>query len=217
MKIIECEQGSPEWINARIGLPTASNFDKIITPTGNASKSADRYLGKLAAEWFLGQCLDDFERPFMQRGTDLESSAVAAYEINNDVDTVKVGLCMLDDGSAGASPDRLVGDDGLLEIKCPSAEVHMMYVLGGPPDDYFVQIQGQLWVTGRKWCDLLCFHPTLPSVSKRYTRDEKFIERLAVEVVKLTARLAAAKDKLAGDKSEHDAANVDEELPAELS
>lgn len=205
MIIHPAKQGAPEWIAARIGLPTASNFDQIVTPGGKASTSAAKYLAQLAAEWFLGCSLDDIETPYMERGTQLEASAVAWYELATDSDTQEVGLCLLDDGSAGASPDRLVGEDGALEIKCQSPQVHMQYVLGGIGSKYRVQVQGQLWVTGRKWCDLCSFHPTLPRAKVRIERDDEFIASLEREVGKFVADLAAARERLAVDKSERDA------------
>lgn len=204
MKIIDCKQGTQEWLDARLGIPTASAFDRIITKTGKPSASADRYLGKLAAEWFLGESLDDFASPFMERGTSMEASAVKFYEFTGDVATKPVGFVVRDDGRVGASPDRLVGDDGLLEIKCPSAEVHMTYVLGGVTDEYKVQQQGQLWICEREWCDLLCYHPVLPRATARIYRDEAFIKTLAELIDEFLARLEQAKARLAGDKAERD-------------
>lgn len=215
MRIINVKQGTDEWLRARLGLPTASNFDRLITKTGKPSASADRYLARLCAEWFMGYPLDEMQTPFMERGSALEAEAVAYYEFETDSTTSEVGLCLTDDGKAGASPDRLVGDDGLLEIKCPSPEVHMGYLLGGLTDEYRVQVQGQLWVTGREWCDLLSFHPTIPRATVRIERDEDFIGALADIVANFAARLDAAKAKLEPTRAEQRAALS--ELPAMLS
>jgi predicted phage-related endonuclease len=204
---VKCEQGSPEWIAARIGLPTASNFDMIITPTGKASEQMPKYLAKLAAEYFLDVSLDEAVSQFMERGSEMEAEAVRRYEFDMDVEARKVGLCMTDDGKAGASPDRLVGDDGLLEIKCPSAVVHMEHLLGGVTAEYRVQVQGQLWVTGRKWCDLLFYNPVLPHVRTRFDRDDEFIDVLATRVLAFAERLDAAKARLAPLKAKQ---NVEE-------
>lgn len=216
MKILRMEQGSPEWLASRIGLPTSSNFDRIVTKTGKPSAAADRYLAKLVAEWFMGTSLDDADSGFMERGRQLEPEAIAAYEFAHDLDTERVGLCLTDDGGAGCSPDRLVGPDGLLECKCPSAEIHMMYLLDGPPSDYFCQVQGQLLVTGRKWCDLYCWHPYMPSVTRRYGRDDEFLELLGAELGKFTARIASAKATLKDVKADYDA-KLREDVPAEFS
>ena len=217
MIVVQCEQNSSEWVRARLGLPTASNFDLIVTRSGKASSSADKYLAKLAAEWFLGQSLDDYQSGFMERGHDLEPQAIAAYEFAHDVDVQRVGLCLRDDRSAGASPDGLVGSDGLLEIKNRGAASHMLAVLNGPDNDHFVQVQGQLWVCERKWVDLQLSHPSLPHVTRRYERDEDFIAILAAEVGKFAKRLADAKAKLAKDKAAYDAskpAPVEDDVPA---
>lgn len=204
--VLDCQQGSPEWLRARLGLPTASNFDKVCTPTGKLSASSDRLLAKLAAEWFLGVSLDDADSGFMQRGRDLEPEAAAWYEFDTNQTTTPVGLILRHDRKVGASPDRLVGDDGLLEIKCPSAEVHMTYLLGGMTNDYRCQVQGQLWITGRQWSDLCSYHPSMPKVKVRFERDEDFIALLAEAMDKFIVRLDAAKVKLAGEKSAHDEA-----------
>jgi hypothetical protein len=203
VRIVDVQQGSPEWIQARLGLPTASSFDRLLTKTGKVSASASKYLAELAAEWYLGAPLSDYQSPFMERGSQMEQEAVAFYEMANDVDTVPVGLCLTDCGRAGASPDRLVGDDGCLEIKCPSAAVHMHYVLHGAPDEYRPQAQGQLWVTGRKWVDLLCFHPSIESVLVRVERDEDYIADMEAVVFAFADRLAEAKERLAGDRAKH--------------
>lgn len=220
MKIIDVEQGSAAWIEARLGLPTASNFASILTRTGKPSGGQERYLAELVAEWFLGEPVSDYVSEFMQRGTKEEASAIAAYEFDKDVDTETVGLCLTDDGRAGASPDRLVaGGVGLVEIKVPSAVVQTMYVLSGPPDDYKVQVQGQLWVCERQWDDLYLYHPHLPNVWYRHERDDKFIGLLSAEVRAFCDRLDAAKAKLADRRAEYlaqKAANVDNEVPAEL-
>lgn len=204
MKIIPCKQGTPEWMAARIGIPTASSFDRIITKTGKPSASADRYLAKLVAEWYLGCSLDDYVSQFMERGTEMEASAVRFYEFATGVDTQEVGFIVRDDGRCGASPDRLVGDNGLLEIKCPSPEVHMTYVLGGLSDEYKVQQQGQLWVAEREWCDLLSFHPVLPRATVRVFRDEPFIETLSGLMRDFLERLDDAKARLLPQKAERD-------------
>ncbi len=100
----------------------------------------------------------------MDRGSQMEADAVAFYELQRDCDTVKVGFITNDDGSVGASPDRLVGESGLLEIKVPSEAVHMSYLLGSGSayEAYKVQMQGQLWVSGKAFNDSLSFHPELP-------------------------------------------------------
>lgn len=203
MKILDVKQGSPEWLQARLGIPTASNFDRIVTKTGKLSSACDRYLAQLCAEWFIGEPLDAPATDMMARGNGMEAEAVRFYEFQAGVDTTPVGLCLRDDGKVGGSPDRLVGTDGGLEIKCPSATVHMMYLLGEPPDDYRCQVQGILWLTGRKWWDLLCFNPALPECLVRHERDPAFIAQLAAAVEAFVMRLDEAKERLKDQKVAH--------------
>jgi hypothetical protein len=104
----------------------------------------------------------------------------------------QVGFCTLDDGTFGCSPDSLVGDDGMLEIKCPSPAVHVGYLLGDKlPTTYRAQVQSQLFVTGRAWCDFLSYHPDLPPLLVRVEPDPKWHAKFAEELEKFTALLAS--------------------------
>lgn len=193
MKIIQCVQGSPEWHKARLGVPTASHFASIITPkTRKPSASAEKYAHELVGGWLTGIPADAVETAYMARGTALEAQAVAYYELQRDVTTAKVGFCLRDDESAGCSPDRLVGDDGGLEIKCPSAHVQIANILN-MTDEHFTQIQGCMYVTGRKWWDLLSYHPDLPPALVRFTRDEEYMTALEPALAAFGVRLAAMK------------------------
>lgn len=186
MLLHECIQGTQRWLELRSGRPTSSEFDKIITPGGAPSKSASGYCNKLLVEVMLGRPLAGVEMPWMKRGKDMEAEAVRYYELLRDVDTVPIGFITTDDGRIGASPDRLVGDDGLLEIKCPSDETHSKYLaahvdalLGaagsGVYEAYKVQCQGQLFVAEREWSDVESYYPGLPEALTRVHRDDKFI------------------------------------------
>lgn len=179
MIIHDVEQGSQAWLDLRVGVATASQFDQIITPkTQKPSASMAKYAYKLLAEKALGQSLDDASSMWMERGKELEPEARAWYELTQGVDVRQVGFITSDDGLVGCSPDGLVGEDGGLEIKCPSATVHMGYLLGGVEDAYKCQVQGGLWVTGRAWWDFLSYCPGLPPVLLRFTRDAGFIASL---------------------------------------
>lgn len=176
MIIIDVEQGTPEWLRARMGRPTASKFKSIMTPkTRKPSASAHGYMCSLLAERVFGVPTDDATTDFMQRGSILEHRAVSYYELTAGVETTKVGFIMDDDGRYGCSPDRLIGEDGLLEVKCPSAAVHISALLGHEDDEYFSQCQGQMLVTGRKWVDNLFYNPALPPRIVRIKRDDEFI------------------------------------------
>lgn len=179
MKIIDCDQGSIEWLKARLGLPTASDFSNIITPGGDRSTSADKYANTLIAEAMVGEPVESFESPWMSRGKEFEEEAAKAYALLTDSKLVKVGFCTNDEGTAGCSPDRLVDDDGLLEIKIPSPAQHVHYLLTRKVDrTYWPQLQGQLYVTGRKWVDWVSYHPKMPAVIIRVIPNETYIADL---------------------------------------
>lgn len=179
MKVHDCKQGTPEWSALRAGIPTASSFDNIITPTGKASTSRTKYMHTLLAERMMGRPIVPFTSSWMDRGQTLEAEACAYYESMRELDTEKVGFVTNDEGTIGASPDRFVGDRGLLELKCPSEHVHVGYLLTkSVAAAYYPQAQGQLWVTEREWSDVVSYHPDLPHAIIRVERDEKFIATL---------------------------------------
>ena len=135
-------------------------------------------------------CLEFMSR-WMDRGSQMEQDAVEFYEFTRDQKTVKVGCVTNADGTIGCSPDRLVGDDGLLEIKCPSEAVHMSYLLGSGSafEAYGVQMQGQLWISQKCFNDSLSFHPELPPALLRIERDEAFIRILEDQVTTFSLEL----------------------------
>jgi len=180
MKVWQVQQGTQEWLRVRAGIPTASAFDSIVTPSGKPSKSAERYMYTLLAERLMGHPVTEHVSFWMNRGSEMEARAVRFYELQRDLDSTPVGFITTDDGKIGASPDRLVGEDGLLEIKCPSEHVHMSYLLksGSAYEAYKVQVQGQLLVTTRNWTDVLSWHPELPPALLRIHRDQAFIDIL---------------------------------------
>src|SRR5215831_453947 len=185
MKIYNCIQGTTEWLNLRKGIPTASSFHHIVTPKGNYTSAGQyKYMCALIAERLLERPLTEHVSFYMERGSQMEEDAVEFYQLARDCDTVPIGFVTNDDGTVGASPDRFVGDEGSLEIKCPKETVHVSYLLqeGGAYSEYKIQAQGQLWVSERKWVDVLSYHPELPEALVRIERDDKFIEILAHEV-----------------------------------
>jgi hypothetical protein len=184
MIILNHEQGSPEWYQARLGVPSASNFSKLITATGKPSTSAEGYINQLIAESVTGERADFYTNAHMERGTLLEPEARAYYEFMRDLETAEVGFCLHDTIRAGCSPDALVGPGGL-EIKCPSGAVHVSYLRsGGLPAAYKQQVMGCMWITGADWWDFLSYHPDMPSLLLRVERDQKYIDLLAAEVEK---------------------------------
>ena len=177
----EVEQGSFAWHTLRLGIPTASCFDRILTPGGKPSRQAECYLNELLAEWMIGRPIPGAETQWMVRGHELEEDAVNAYEFHANATTAKVGIITTDDGMVGASPDRLVDDDRLLEIKCPKHSTHAGYMLTGKiEDEYRPQLQGQLWITERKAVDIVSYYPELAPVVISVPRDDAYIGDLAV-------------------------------------
>jgi hypothetical protein len=194
---LDVEPGSLAWLEARMAIPTASNFGRILTPkTMRISAQAETYRNELLSEWLLGEPFSGDITEFMQRGTELEPDAIAWYEMQRDADVSPPGFLLTDDRRYGATPDGLIGTEGGLEIKCPSAAVHVGYLLDMESDKYKAQVQGGLLVSERDWWDLVSYHPTLPSVVVRVYRDEAFIEALRGVLTAFCDQLDAAKEYL---------------------
>lgn len=173
MITINCEQGTDEWFQARLGIPTASEFSKIITPAKlEPSRSADTYIHKLVAEWLRGKPDESFQSDWMKRGHEVEVEARDFYMFHTDRDVTQVGFCLDDKKAFGCSPDGLL-DEGGLEIKCPSPGVHVGYLLAGKvPTEYRLQVLGSLLVTGHKWWDFLSYHPDMKPLLVRTNRSD---------------------------------------------
>lgn len=193
-------QGSEAWLEARLGIPTASEFDRIVTPAKLQLASAStKYMCLKLAEWMYGAPLEAFVSPWMERGAALEAEAVRYYEMERDVETSTVGLVTTDDGMIGASPDRLVGDDGLLEQKCPALETHVGYMLDPASlvAEYRMQVQGQLWACAdREWCDVQSYYPGFPSVIERVKREERVQSALELHVPAFVETMLRAREAL---------------------
>ena len=183
MLVSNFEQGSNEWLQSRLGKPTASNFGKLITPTGKPSTSAEGYINELIAQRITGELPEFYTNAAIERGNELEPAAKALYEFINDVEVAEVGLCLHDTLDCGASPDGLIGVDGGIEIKCPLPHTHIAYLREGVvPSKYIPQIQGCLWITGREWWDFMSYHPAMEDLIVRVERDNEYIKKLADQV-----------------------------------
>lgn len=178
-------QGSPEWLAEKAGKPSASNFDKIVTTKGEPSKSAQKYLYQLAGERVAGLKEETYQNGAMQRGIELEAEARQFYEMVKDCKVDQIGLCYPNEKKLySCSPDGLIGKDGLIEIKCPLIPAHVSYLIDGVlPTEYFQQVQGQLFITGRKWLDFVSYFPGLKPLIVRVTPDKEFIKKLEAELV----------------------------------
>jgi len=197
MIIIKCEQGTEEWFQARLGIPTASEFSKIITPAKmEPSRSADGYIDKLVGEWLTGEPDESFQSDWMKRGHDTEQEGRDFYTFHTGVDVMQVGFCMEDAKKWGCSPDGLVGEDGGVEIKCPSPGIHVGYLKGNKvPTAYKLQVLGSLLITGREWWDFVSYHPKAPALIIRTLAADK-----REDLAKLQTALVATNKKIYDSK-----------------
>lgn len=183
------EQRTPEWHAARCGKATASRIADIIARTQKGwGTSRANYAAELVAERLSGCQAEGFSSPAMRHGTETEPEARAAYSFRQDVDVEEIGF--VDHpriGMSGASPDGLIGEDGLVEIKCPHTATHIATLLGQTiPAKYETQMLWQMACTGRQWCDFASYDPRLPESMrlfvKRLHRDEEAIAKLEADV-----------------------------------
>jgi len=183
MRIVDCLQGSEEWERWR-NRPTASEFHKFCTPAkGDYSSQATEYAAKIVAKR-LGVYTEPPPSFWMEWGIEHEPNAKLAYTKQTGRTIRDVGFVLPDGTDAyGCSPDGLVGDDGLFEGKCPKPETLIAYhALGILPLLYKPQIQGQLLITGRAWCDFYAWHPELTPFLLRVEADEEYQVKLATNL-----------------------------------
>ena len=179
MLVFNLEQGTEAWLKLRLGIPTTSNFGKIITPTGKKSTSANKYVRTLVSQAIFGRYQEAPKSYAMERGNELEPLAVECYASITNTKPEEVGFITTKDGRIGCSPDRLIGKDGLLEVKCPLEDKHTANLLDGVIDpQYYPQVQGQIAMTGRKWCDWMSFHPDSSPSIVRVERDDEYIKKM---------------------------------------
>lgn len=185
MKFIDCRQGTHEWFAARVGVCTASRFSDACGRTKDLEPNAAclNYVAQVALEIVSEERVDDpYETPEMRRGRELEPEARIAYQARRNVFVSERGICLTDDERFGYSTDGDVDPDGAIEIKCPDSARKMLAIWReGEIGEYWHQIQGGLWITGRAWCDLVVYDPRLRFVGKnlyirRLKRDDDFID-----------------------------------------
>lgn len=203
MKVIDCSQNSPEWFAARLGRVTASNMDMIISPTGKESTQADKYMNRLIAEIITGQNEESFKgNAHTERGKEYEQESVDYYAFLNDCEPQPIGFCTTDDGFIGCSPDRLIGADGILEIKTGLGHIFIESALNEKLEqEHRPQTQTALHVMPeRKWVDTMLYHPRMKKqIIVRSTRNEPYIETMKTLVSqfrsKMQARITLLKSK----------------------
>ena len=185
LEIFTFEQGKPEWFAARAGIPTASEFDTVMAKGrsgGGRGETSKKYMRTLLGELLTGTVQESYSNAHMQRGTAMEPQAREMYAmLNDDADIKQVGF--MRNGRKGASPDSLVGNNGLLEIKTKMPHLQIEVLLAGTfPVEHKAQVQGQLWIAEREWCDFMSYWPGLPPFITRVFRDDQYIRGLAVEI-----------------------------------
>lgn len=180
-------QGSEEWFAARLGRATASRFEDLLATTKTGvSASRANYRAQLVCERMTGKAEESFESAAMKWGTENEPFARMAYEAETGLIVEETGFIQHPELMAGASPDGLVGTDGGFECKCPNTATHIETLLKGMPTKHAPQVQGCMWLTGRKWWDFVSYDPRMPEKLQLYIqripRDEEYIAKLAAEV-----------------------------------
>ncbi|MFZ9069125.1 MAG: lambda exonuclease family protein [bacterium] len=189
MRRIDCVQGTDEWKKARLGVITASNFSKFITPSGKASAQAESEICKLIAERITGEPAEVFQTPWMSRGNELESEARSMFELFYQETVDQTGLLLMDDHDIGCSPDGLMDGVGL-EIKCPAPGTHIKYLRDrGTPPEYVAQIQGAMMVTGFERWIFMSYHPKIEPLIIEVPRDQKYIDTLEKVLVEATTTI----------------------------
>lgn len=193
-------QGSSEWLEQRRGWVTASRLVDVMAKGKGVSRA--NYMAELVVQRLTGVFPETYTSPEMQWGTDNEAGAAAAYAFLTDHDVAEVGFVPHPRiGKTGASPDRRVNSDGLLEIKCPKTNTHIQTLLGGKIDRrYILQMQWQMECDQRQWCDFVSFDPRMPPEMQlhiqRVERDEAMIADITTEVMQFLIDLDRLIDKL---------------------
>jgi hypothetical protein len=191
VEIIDCEQNSSSWLAARAGIPTASEFHKLISIRKEAKDKVTRrkYMLKLAGEIITGETTEGYYNAHMERGHAMEDEARNLYAFMTDAEPQRVGFVR--NGPKGCSPDSFVGAPGILEIKTKQPDLLIDCLLKDEfPPEHRAQCQGALWVCEREWIDIACYWPKLPLFIKRAYRDEAFIRELSQAVDDFNSELA---------------------------
>lgn len=188
IEVLDFEQGSTEWHQARCGLVTASRFKDVLAE--GDGKMRGKYLRDLAAEIMRGWVEDGYSNSHMERGHEQEDEARRTFAFERAITPTRVGF--IRNGRVGCSPDSLISDDGGLEIKTALGHIQIDRLQRNKlPPEHKAQVQGSLWVTGRKWWSFVSYSPDLPLMHVRVERDEEYIATLAKAVDAFTAELDA--------------------------
>lgn len=184
MIIHDCEQRSAEWYKLRCGKITASNAHRLLTPA-----KAKTYMLELIAEQVTGENTGSGVTDAMQWGIDHEPFAMEWYQEQTGFSIATVGFVESEEMFVGCSPDLVVGDEGMVQIKCPTPKNHLDYFINGESSEIYAQMQFEMWVYGAKWNDFVTYDPRWPSQMmgkiKRIERDEAFIKNIEAKAKEL--------------------------------
>lgn len=199
MEVFDCQQGTPEWFACRKGIPTASNFGTVMAKGrgGAASKTRTDYMERLAREVITGRPQgSSFANEHTERGHAHEDRARDVYCFTTAVEVRRVGF--IRNCGIGCSPDSLVGEDGGLEIKCPTEEIQQQRLAAGAvlPPEYRAQVQGCIYVCDREWWDFESYYDGIMPLIIRVSRDDKYILKLAEELARFNEELARLIDNM---------------------
>ena len=193
IEVIQCDQSSPEWYAARLGIPTASRFKDVLAK--GEGKTRKRYMLDLAGERLTGEPCEGYSNAHMERGKAMEDEARDLYMFMTDAECKGVGF--IRNGDKGASPDSLIETNGMLEIKTKLPALQIECILADKlPSEHVAQVQGALWVAEREWLDFVSYWPKLPLFVKRIYRDEDYIKNLAAEVAKFNSEMLELIEKI---------------------
>jgi putative phage-type endonuclease len=202
--ILKMDQRTPEWFECRLGKVTASKINDVmaILKSGGEAATRKNYRAQLVCERLTGTKQDTFTNAAMQWGTDAEPLARAAYEaytgdMVNEIGFIEHTYITM----SGASPDGLVGDDGMVEIKCPNTSTHMEWLIsGGAPTEHHNQMLWQMACAGKQWCDFVSFDPRMPTdlqlMIVRFERDDSRIDTITQSVIKFLSEVDDMVDQL---------------------
>jgi hypothetical protein len=188
MEIFDIDQGGQEWLQARLGIPTASKFATVMAK--GEGKTRSEYMRKLAGEIVTGEPMDSYTNVHMDRGKVMEDEARDLYAFVRDAEIRRVGF--IRNGKKGASPDSLVGSEGGLEIKTALPHIQIERLLRADlPSEHKAQVQGNIWLAERDWWDFCSYWPKLPLLTVRVFRDDIYIKNMAGEIDRFNDELEA--------------------------
>lgn len=193
----KCAPRSPEWLGLRLGIPTSSNYHRILTPkTMKISSQAPAYMHILLGEWMTGEPVENFTSTWMDRGTELEDEAIEAFELITGMETSPGGFITDNTGMLGCSPDRLIGETSDLEIKCKLIQGQIAVALDGLEEEHVPQVQGRLMIEERESVYVFAYHPKLSIPPLKVYRDEKFIAAMKPALEEFVVRMLKAREEL---------------------